>query len=256
MKERITAILVDDEENSNKVLSSLLNKFCPEIEICGQTTDENQAYELINHILPDLVFLDVQMPLGSGFDLLSRFDEIPFDVIFVTGYDEYAINAIKFSALDYLLKPVEVEQLVNAVQRCVKKQQRKENQHSRISNFLYNLNPHNTEKKIPVHVGEKVIFVTLDSICSIEADSRYSHIQTIGSERYTIARTLKDFEELLMDNSFFLRINRNTIINVVHLKGYSKGEPCMIEMKNNTEFEVSRRKKKEILDKLRAHNYL
>src|ERR1041385_8097688 len=115
------AILVDDEEKSRRALRNLLEKFCPEVEVCAEADGVEKAAQLIKDLKPTLVFLDIQMPTGNGFDLLKKYDSLPFEVIFVTSYDEYAINAIKFSALDYLMKPVEVDDLKKAVGKAVKK---------------------------------------------------------------------------------------------------------------------------------------
>lgn len=239
----MTAVLVDDEENSRKVLSGLLRRFCLEVEICGEAEDAETAYDLVTKVFPDIVFLDIHMPSSSGFNLLRRFRELPFEVIFVTGFDQYAIHAIKFSALDYLLKPVEASDLVAAVQRAARKLLAPENSKPQVINFLYNIEGERERKTIMVHVRENVVVIPVVSICVIEADNRYCFVQIITGEQYTITRTLKEFEEFLAGDPAFLRISRDVIIHTTFIRSYSKGEHCVIEMQNNRIFEISRRKK-------------
>jgi two-component system LytT family response regulator len=253
MGEKITAILIDDEANSRKVLGNLLNKFCPEVEVCGEAEDIEDAYSLIVSKKPDLVFLDIQMPNGNGFSLLKKFESLPFDVIFVTSFDEYAINAIKFSALDYLLKPVEVKDLVEAVQKAVFKKMAKLSSQVQIINLLSIAEANAIEKKIVVHQNDKVILLRVDEICRIEADNRYCHLNTIAKEKHTIAKTLKEFEEFFSDNPTFVRISKNIILNINYIKDYSKGEPCIVEMHDGSTFEISRRKKQEVLERLKKN---
>lgn len=246
------AILVDDEEKSRRVLRSLLEKFCPEIQICGEAEGVEQAAQLVKEQKPGLVFLDIQMPTGSGFDLLRKYEELPFDVIFVTSYDEYAINAIKFSALDYLMKPVEVEELKRAVGKAVKKSS-SNNTGLQVINLLNNTSENNVEKSVAVHVNEKVMFIKINSIIRIEADNRYAHLHTKDGNKYTVTKTLKEFEEFLANNRSFVRINKNYMLNLNSVKNYSKGEPCIIETEDGMTFEVSRRKKQEILEVLKKN---
>lgn len=250
--EKIRAILVDDEEKSRKGLRNLLNKFCEQVELCGEAEDVEEAYDLILDKKPELIFLDIQMPNGNGFSLLKKFERLTFDVIFVTSFDEYAINAIKFSALDYLLKPVEVKDLVEAVKKAVAKKANKVNSQVEILNLLNIAEANAIEKNIVVHQKDKVILLKVNTISCIEADDRYCHITTGTGERHIVTKTLKEFEEFFIDNPIFIRINKNFMVNVNFIKDYSKGEPCIIEMKNGKNFEVSRRKKQEVLERLKG----
>ena len=251
MENRINAILIDDEDKARRGLRNLLSQFCPEVEIIGEAADIETAYELINNGKPHLVFLDIQMPNGNGFKLLQLFDDLFFDVIFVTGHDKYAINAIKFSALDYLLKPVEVNELKNAVDRVNLKREKQENINTQIRNLIAISDKNNLEKKIVVHLNDKVLFVNVNSIEIIEADDRYSHIFTHEGEKYTVTKTLKDFEEFFETNKLFIRVSKSHILNINFVKNYTKGEPCFVEMMNEKSFEISRRKKQEFLDRIK-----
>ena len=251
MENKLTAILVDDEKSSREVLGSLLQNFFPEIELLGEAENVDAAFKLITAKKPQLVFLDIQMPKQSGFNLLKKFDELPFEVIFVTSYDQYAINAIKFSALDYLLKPVEVKDLREAINKANKAIALKTKNNVQIINLLKSIEPNAKEKKITVHAGENVKLLNESDIVFIEADGRYSNIITTTNERFTTPKYLKDFEEYLGSDSYLIRIHKSCMINVKHIKEYSKGEPFTIKMINGSEFEVARRKKVEILERVK-----
>lgn len=253
MKEfnKIIALVVDDEANSRNVLKKLLDTVSDNINVIDTAADVEEAYMKIQAYKPQLVFLDIQMPKSNGFNLLKKFEQIPFEVIFVTSYDKYAINAIKFSALDYLLKPIEVDDLKNAVNKAIKTIEDKENKDALIVNLLHNLETDVPEKKIALHANDKVKMISELNIIYIEGDRRYCNIYTTADEKFTTAKYLQDFEEYFNDTSSFIRINRSFIVNAKHIKQYSKGEPFIIEMIDGRSFEVSRRKKAEVLEKLK-----
>jgi len=252
MEHTISAIIVDDEKKSRNVLRSLLEQFSTEISLVGEAANVENAYHLITNKTPQLVFLDIRMPHENGFELLKKFDDIPFEIIFITSFDKYAINAIKFSALDYLLKPVEVTDLKEAIKKAVKSISLKTNKHTQIINLLHNLSPETEDRKIAVHAGDNVKLLNEKQIIYIEADGSYCHIYTVESERFTTSKYLKDFEDYFGHTSAFIRIHKSCLINTNQIKEYSKGEPCIIEMHNGKTFEVARRKKQEILEKLKT----
>jgi two-component system LytT family response regulator len=250
MKNKLSAILVDDESHCREVLKDLLESFFPEIELVGEAENVENAYRLISAECPELVFLDIQMSRQSGFNLLKKFDEVPFEVIFVTSYDRYAINAIKFSALDYLLKPVEVKDLGEAIQKAKKSIERKNKTSVQIINLLGSMDQ-DKERQVAVHAGENVKLLKPSDIIYIEADGRYSVITTVENERHVTAKLLREFEEYFGHESELVRIHRSCMINSEHIREYSKGEPCVIKMSNNKQFEVARRKKVEILETIK-----
>jgi two-component system LytT family response regulator len=249
--EILNAIIVDDEERSRKVLRRLLASFCPEVKIVGEAENIDEAFVVINKATPQLVFLDVQMPTGNGFTLLEKYKEVPFDVVFVTSFDQYAISAIKFSALDYLLKPVDTNELRKAVDRALSKSRLITDRQVQIVNLLNNIDPAVKEKRISVHKNESVVFVNLSDIIHIEADDRYSLVKTFQLETYTLAKTLKEIEDFLCNDNLFIRISRSLIVNITHVKSYTKDDPCMITMSDGMVFEAPRRKKQEILKMLK-----
>ena len=246
---RIKAILVDDETGNRELMNNMLKDF-PVIEIVGEASNVEQAYELVCEQKPDLVFLDIQMPRANGFNLLNKFVVVPFEVVFVTSYDKYAINAIKFNALDYLLKPLDYESLEQAIKKVEYSIDKKISNTKQIINLLYNLDDVTREKRMAVHSGENVKIVNASEIIYVEAEGRYCNINTTNNEKHITARNIKEFEDYLGTNSTFIRVSRSFILNVNYIKSYSKGEPFFIEMTNGKSFEIPRRKKSEILEKL------
>lgn len=250
MNSKIKCLIVDDERNSREVLKKLLDEYTEEVEFIGEAADAEGAFKLINDLNPELVFLDIQMPGGDGFSLLNKFQEINFEIIFVTSFDQYAINAIRFNALDYLLKPIETKELTDAIARLVEKTRNRKRENKKIEALLHNLK--NTNKRITVHVGDKVKLIEESDILYIEADGRYSNIYTADDEKYTTPRNLKDFEDNFGDQTSFIRISKTYMVNATYIKEYSKGEPFVIKMNTGTTFEVARRKKAEVLEKLKG----
>jgi len=253
MNYKITAILVDDEADNRELLQRMLADF-PSVEIVGQASDVDEAYRLVCEHSPQLVFLDIQMPKANGFNLLTRFDTVPFEVIFVTSYDQYAINAIKFNALDYLLKPLDFESLDQAIQRVKQRLDQQTGNRVQIVNLLYNLDDMNRERRFAIHSGERVRILNAGDIHYVEAEGRYCHIYTSSGEKHTTARNLKEFEEYLGSNSPFVRTSRSFLLNTFYIKSYSKGDPFIIELRDGKTFEIPRRKKAEILEKLTEKN--
>jgi two-component system LytT family response regulator len=246
---RLKTLIVDDEQHCRELLFNLLQRKFPEIEIIGEATNVENAFDMICEKKPDLVFLDVCMPRADGFELLKRFEKRRFEVVFVTSYDEYALAAIKHDALDYLLKPVDPAELRNAVARAFQNRQQSSGRQPRI--IQLQLQRATDERRFAIHYGEKVKLVSDKEILYIEADSRYCILHLSNQEQYTTARHLKEFEVFFGDTSSFIRINKTFMINTAYIKEYTKGEFFSIEMNNGIIFDVSRRKKAVILDKLK-----
>ena len=247
----ITAILVDDEDDSRSVLKKLLNKFCPNVICLAEAANVETAYEIIIDKKPQAVFLDIQMPKANGFELLKKFTIIPFEIIFVTSYDKYAIEAIRFSALDYLLKPMEVNDLQHAVKRLETALDKKQMRQQQVVNVITHMENNEVEKKIAVHHNDNVKLLPLSIITHFEGDSNYTFIHTSANEKFTSSKNLREFEDMLESYEQFLRIGKSCIANLNHVTDYSKGEPCMLTIADKYEFEISRRKKQEVLEWLK-----
>lgn len=246
----ITALLIDDETPNRNVLRRLLGKHCPDIEVIGEARSADEAYSMITVQKPALIFLDIKMPGKSGFDLLRMFDAIDFEVIFVSAFDEYAITAFEFNALAYILKPIDFTKLISAVSKAVARI-RQDKADKDIFHFIQTM----AEKtdlvtKINIHHGNHVILINISDVVSIESVKDSVEIRTITGERFFSTKGIKLFERLLEQQKAFVRINRSVIINTGHIAGYTKGEVCILAMPGDHCFEVSRRKKTEVLAKL------
>lgn len=247
----IKSIIIDDEADSRSVLKKLLKSFCPNVKIAGEAHNVDSAYELIVIHKPQVIFLDIQMPGGSGFSLLKKFREIPFEVIFVTSYDKYAIDAIKMSALDYLLKPVEVEDLIAAVNKANLAIEKKHSKQQQIINVVAHIDDKEIDKKIAIHHNDQVVLLPLGEITHFEGERNYTLIHTRKEKKYNSSKSLVEFEEMLLSYPSFLRISKSCIVNLNHVSGYSKGDPCMLTVAGENSFEISRRKKQEVLERIK-----
>lgn len=248
----LNAVIVDDEHKNRQVLSHLLRIHCPNINIVGEAENVEQAFLEISSKNPHLVFLDVQMPLGNGFQLLEKFSPIFFDTIFVTSYDQYAINAIKFSALDYLLKPIDVQELKVAVAKAISKVQKENDLQLLYKSLLSNIKPEVQEKTMAIHHHSNVVLIQMSKVIYIEADGSYSFIHMDDGSKYHTAKTVKEIEEFISDMPVFVRINRQITINTNYSSHYEKGDPYIVTLSNGKRFEISRRKRPEVLDKLKS----
>ncbi len=245
----LNTIIIDDERASRQLLINLLNKYCPSVTVVGEANSVESAVVAIREKRPHLIFLDIQMPKGTGFQLLEKFDDIFFNIIFVTSYDKYALDAIKFSALDYLLKPVNVDELKNSVDKATK-ELNKDNRLIEYQNLLNNLKQ-NADKKMIIHFNNKAIPIRMSEVAYIVADANYSIIHLKDKQEYYTAKTLKDIQEYVEELPDFIRINKSVIVNTTSITQYQKGESYIIHMQNGKQFEISRRKRAEVLGKLK-----
>jgi len=245
---KVRAVVIDDEFYNRGLISKLVVKTHSGFEIVGTAEDLEEGYELINSVQPDLVFLDIKMPGGSGFDLLRKFENPSFEVVFVTGFDEYAIQAFEFNALDYILKPIDTVKLKKTLSKVY---HRIFNQLSITDNLreitkLYHVNSSELSK-IPIHVKDKVVLLTINDIVSIQSDDGNTVFTDIHSNKCVSAKSLCDFEFIFDVIPNFVRLHKSIYINSNYVKDYTKGQICIITLADNSTFEVSRRKKTEIL---------
>ena len=219
MSIKLKAILVDDEESARNVLSNLLLRFCPQIEVVDKCTNVLDAVESIKKNQPDVVFLDIEMPNYAGYELVSFFEDVTFEIIFVTAYDKYAIKAFEISAVDYLLKPIEIDRLKQAIEKLITKKS--------LFNSTKNYNTLKTNlesdiiTKIVVRKNDGQEIVTIEDIIAIEAQEAYSCIHT-KSGNYLMSKNLKHFETLLENNFNFFRSHKSWIINFKKVQSFSK----------------------------------
>lgn len=244
----ITAIIVDDEPKSRDVLKTLLNRFCSDVEVIAQAGSSAEAKELIREHAPELLFLDIEMPGGNGLQLLESGATGNADVIFVTSYAHYAIPALRLSAVDYLLKPIEVDELRAAVERVAER--KKQKSQATINVLRENLSQSAPLQKIAIPGMQDVRFVKVQDIIRIEGDSNYSFIYVDGGEKIHSSRTLGDFEELLTGQPNFFRVHKTHLVNLDHVVKLIKTDGGYLEMKDGSQVEISRRRKTEVLQLL------
>jgi two-component system LytT family response regulator len=242
----LKAIIVDDEASGAKGLEKLLNKYCRDSKVLASAATIEEAEQKIKALKPDVVFLDIEMPFGSGFDLLNRIKNIDFEVIFTTAYSQYAIKAFKHNAIDYLLKPIDPDELVNAVNKCEMKKGKETVDLKKIENLFATLKQTNKIFKLPVHTQEGIIYLETEKVVRVKADGNYSVIYLTGGQKFTSSRTLKEYEEMLPAHEFF-RIHKTNLVNLHHVKQYNKGEGGNVLMSDGTLLEVSRYKKTKLL---------
>jgi len=245
-------ILIDDERKARENLRILLERFCPgEIELVGESDDVDNAFESIINLQPQLIFLDIDLGNASGFDLLSRFKHYPFKVIFVTAYDQYALKAIKFSALDYLLKPVSVIELRDAVEKAKKSIQQEKAIRYVIPPYVRDFPKKANRIAIPVQKGYHL--VPVDEIMYCHAEKEYTFIKLAKGETICSSLNLGEYEILLHDYDFF-RVHHSYIVNREYIEDYHKGDGGEILTTRQQRIPVSRRKRDEFLLWLR-NNY-
>ena len=243
----LKAVIVEDEKKSRDTLAGLLKLYCKNLEVVGEAESVKEGFEVIKQQNPDVVFLDIQMPDGSGFKLLEKINNVEFDVIFTTAYDQFAIKAIRYSALDYLLKPIFPEYLVNAVNKAEKNRQLQKS-HDNIRVLLENMNLPPTETpKIILSTSEKINVVKIDEIIRCESDNYYTMFYFTNGKKLLVSKTLKEQEELLSEHDF-IRPHKSHLVNVRYIKSYLKTEGGVILMEDGSKIPVSRRKKEYIME--------
>ncbi len=245
----IRTIVIDDEKNARETILGMLKAYCPDVEVIETAESVRSGLKVLEQHKPDLLLLDIKMADGTGFDLLKKLGHINFLVIFITAFEEFAIKAIKFSALDYILKPLDPDELANAVQKARVLIER-ENMSERLHALFENLDLNNT-KKIVLKTAESVHILMLKDIIRCESEKNYTHFFTADGERITVSKTLKDYNEILKDFNFY-RVHQSHLINLIHVKRYDKQEGGMLIMDDNSRVPVSFRKKEDLMKLFRS----
>jgi two-component system, LytTR family, response regulator len=245
----ITAIIVDDEPYSCEGLATLLERYCPDIKLLDACYSGADALKAIKEQIPDLLFLDIEMPGMNGFEMLQRLPAINFSVIFTTSYDQYAIKAIKFSALDYLLKPVDKDDLQAAVKKAMHKSQ--ETLPQQIEILLQKLDhPSISVNKIAIPTMEGLQMVFVENIIRCSSDSNYTILFLKNKQKVIASRTLKEIEEMLEDYPF-LRVHHSYLVNLNEIEKYIKGDGGYLLMSDGSNIDVSRSRKEALIKKLK-----
>jgi len=239
--DKIKAILVDDEESARDVLENLLLRFCPEVHLLNKCTNVLQAVDAIKAEEPDLVFLDIEMPNYAGYEIVKFFENINFEIIFVTAYDKYALRAFEISAVDYLLKPIDIDRLKSAVSRVKARVDLKQNA-ERLSLLSQTLQSKEVKNILVSEKGYQQV-IAVDSIIAIEAQESYCYIHT-SEKKYTVSKNLKHFETIFSDNPDFIRVHKSWLIAKKHILNYSKSD-LSISLTNGLTAKLSKYKKAE-----------
>jgi two-component system LytT family response regulator len=241
----LKAILVDDELNSLQNLQFKIREYCPNVKVVAQTQNPEEAIRLIQQHKPDVIFLDIEMPRMSGFKMLEQIPEVDFEVIFITAYNHYAINAIRISAFDYLVKPVAIEDLQQTTERLGNFNLKKTRERADL--LKHNLaNPKSQEDHIAIPTNDGLEFIQIKQIIRIESSSNYSKLILQNGQQMLVTRQLKDFEELLQDYRFY-RVHHSHLVNLNFIAKYVRGDGGQITMRNGDIIDVSRRKKEVFL---------
>jgi two-component system, LytTR family, response regulator len=246
----IQAIIVDDEPYCVEVLATLLGKYCPEVEVVATCASGAEGISAIRQHRPQLVFLDVEMPHMNGFQMLEALPQVDFDLIFTTSYDQYAIKAIRFSALDYLLKPIDREELQKAVQKAARRSPAPLTQQLEL--LLQKISQPTTRvNKVAMPTMEGLQMVTVANIISCASDSNYTILQLKDKQKLVVSRTLKEIEELLEEHSF-ARVHHSYLANLNEVTRYVKGEGGYLVMSDGSHIDVSRSRKESVIKKLQS----
>jgi two-component system LytT family response regulator len=246
---KISALIVDDEEHSRENLNGLLQEHCPTIQVVGMASSVEMAADKVEKLKPEVVFLDIRMSGSYGFKLLELVDRTDFEVIFVTAYDKYAIKAIKFSALDYILKPIDPDELTGAISK-LKSKIEKDQRMNQLNMLLRNLSKEALYDKIGISSEGKLEFLETRSIIRLQGESNYSRIYLAGGKSILASKTLVEFEELLTDLGFF-RVHKTHLVNLYHVRSFHKKKNSYLLLNDDSHIPVSRRRKNALGDKLK-----
>ncbi len=244
MKTILRTLIIDDEVRSRSVLRTMIGKYCSSIEVCGEASTIEEALQLITQQQPDLVFLDIELGLGTGFDLLGQIEDIRFKTIFITAYDHFAIKAIKWSAQDYLMKPVDPSELTTAVNRVVAtmaKEHEFQDHKTVVQEFA--------GKRIGLPTMDGLTFIDVNDIVHCEAKGAYTEFAFLNKKRIMVSKPLQVYEDMLSGRGFY-RVHNSFLVNMVHIKEYVKGRGGNVIMADGTSITVATRKKDDFLKHL------
>jgi two-component system LytT family response regulator len=246
----IRTLIIDDEVRARETIQALLEIYCKEdVLVVGDAKNVKTGIEAIKEHKPDLVLLDIKMPDGSGFDLLARYGKFDFKVIFITAFEEYAIQAFKFSAIDYILKPIEPDELVKAIEKVKEllHERQPNNMNVQFETFLSNLqNGSDQEKKLVLKTTENIYVIPIHEVVALSSDRNYTRFNFLERDPIIVSKTLKEFDTILV-NYGFMRIHRSHVINLKHIERFEKAEGGYAVMRGGLKVEVSHRKKEALL---------
>jgi two-component system LytT family response regulator len=241
------AVIIDDEPDCVKLLALQLKMYCPQVQVVAECTDSEEALQKIKELHPDIVFLDIEMPVMNGFQLLEHAGNINFHIVFVTAYDKFAVKAFRFSALDYLLKPIDAKDLVSAVEKALRNQWPEKQQLHLLKQQLDGGEKYFPDKiALPYQNG--VMFTEISSIVYCESDNNYTQFHLTTNQQCMVAKTLGDIQQVLEERNF-LRVHRQYLVNLNHIKKYVRGEGNYLVMSNDANIPVARNQRERLIEK-------
>lgn len=247
---KLTAVAIDDENRGRKSLLAMLEKYCPQVQVIGEACNVAEAIALLQSVQPNILFLDIEMPDGTGFDLLKMMPDLQSEIIFTTAYGHYAINAIRFCALDYLLKPINITELVQAVNKAMENKLQQSTDH-RVQHLINHMTDQELkDKKIGIPTQQSIDFIAVTNIIRCEAEGSYTRFHLKGGEMVIATGSVKHFEELLKPYGYF-RVHNSHLINLSHIKRFVKVDGGYVVMDDEADVPVSRRKREEFLEVLK-----
>jgi two-component system LytT family response regulator len=242
MTQKLKTVVIDDEPDAVGFITSIIGEFCPELEVAGTANNVTSGVKEITRLKPDLVFLDVEMPAGTGFDLLAQFPEKDFEVVFVTAFNHYAIKAIKFSAVDYILKPININDFIEAVKKVVqKRKERSTGGNDALKALMENLRT-SPPSRLAIPTSDGMEYLNPRDVIRIESDRSYSWFFIAGNRKVLVSRHLKEFQDLLGDRNFF-RPHNSHLINLKYVKKFIRKDGGYIEMQDGSNIPISRGRK-------------
>ena len=246
----LKAVIIDDEPDAVNSIELIINEYCNNVSVVGKAYSASEGKDVIIANTPDLVFLDIEMPRGNGFDMLEMIPDRNFDIIFITAYNNWAIKAFKYNAIDYVLKPIDIDDFINAINKVEKSRGRGDNNGSlsidKYKELLESISSKSLNK-IAISTSEGIEYIEITKIIRFEGDGSYSKVYIIDQPYILVSKNLKEFQELLEDNDFF-RTHNSHLINLSFVKKYVMKDGGHIEMKDNTIVPISRRKKEAFVD--------
>ncbi len=243
----LKTLIIDDEPDNVKLLALQLKMYCPQVQVVAECTESEDGYLKIKELHPDLVFLDIEMPIMNGFQLLEKIGNINFSLVFVTAYDQFAVKAFRFSALDYLLKPIDGKDLKAAVDKAEKRLWPQTQQLNLLKQQLQS-DAKVLPDKIALPYQNGVTFAEIKNVVYCESDNNYTRIHTVDGNHYMVAKTLGDIQEVLEERNF-LRVHRQYLVNLNHIKKYVRGEGNYLVLSNNQSIPVARNQKDKLIEK-------
>ena len=242
-------VIIEDELHSQKTLVNLINEFCEDTEVVGTATTVEEAVKVIREIKPDLVFMDIELQTGTGFDVLLQLKQYNFEVIFTTAFEQYAIKAFKFSSVDYLLKPIDFAELQEAVEKARHRKNARDHQ-QQLEILLQSIqSPAGKEKKICLSTQDGIEFVDLHDIIFCEANGSYTSFRLKNNKKILVSKHLKEFENMLLDYDF-MRVHNSFLINLREVKRFVKGDGGYILMSNDAQVSISMKKRDLFMEKM------